>query len=137
MTLINRNDVLNLYCRFIKDKTKDDVCWFFKNKPDADHDYGLVGVDITKLNGMMKEWRERAKKGELFINKDDSGSATTFDGIEWHYLVLNNPPEVYKHEIDPFGYFLFNMMMDGEMLFFKHKSNRDKVQEYVMRRLEK
>ena len=127
-----------MYCRFIKDKTKDDVCWFFKNKPDANnYDYGLVSVDITTLNEMMKEWRECAKKGEVFINKVDSGSATTFDGNEWHYLVLTCGPEAYYHEIDPFGYFLFNMMMDGEILFFKHKSNRDKVQEYVMRRLEK
>ena len=85
----------------------------------------------------MKGWREHAKKGELFINKDVSGSATTFDGKEWHYLVLKNPPKIYKHEIDPFGYFLFDLEIYGEVLFFKHKSNRDKVQEYVMRRIEK
>jgi len=137
MSTISRKEVLNLYCRFIKDKTKDDICWFFKGIDDKDKVH-LSAVKIPILYELMKRWRECAKHGYIFTKKVDCGSATSFDGIEWHYLVLQRKKTIERDEeaLDPFGYFLFDRTIYGEMLFFKHKSNRDKVQEYLMRRLE-
>ena len=131
-TFSSKKDVLNLYCRFIKGKTKDDVAWMWVLYGSCE----IGALNISNLNVNMKGWREYAKKGELFIKKDKCGSVKSFDGNEWHYLVLNCGPEGHQ-QIDPFGYFLFDLTIIGEMIFFKHKSNRDKVQEYVMRRLEK
>ena len=131
---ISRKEALQAYCQFIKAKTKDDVCWGFGTFKEGEdvYEYGLITLPITQLNNCMKGWREDAKKGELFIEKHHSGSGTTFDGNEWYYLIIN----VGRGKKDPYGYFLFDLKIYGEMLFFKHKSNRDKVQEYVMRGLE-
>jgi hypothetical protein len=137
MTTISRKEVLNLYCRFIKIKTKDDICWFFEGKTNIE-----MGCKIPRLYKLMTRWREFAKKGAIVVKKDDNGSVKSFDGKEWHYLVLKKKSwstnyEANKHELDPLGHFLFDLEIWGEMLFFKHKSNRDKVQKYLMRRLEK
>jgi len=131
-TIISRNDLARNYIGMRQEKTKDDVCWFFFMR-----EKGIAVMDIKELQGQMREWRKLAVQGKLKIMDYNSKTKKTFDGKEWHILVVQryeNGEQVFQ-PYDPVG-LLMGCMVSGHIYAFQKKSNRDDVAKYVMRGLD-
>ena len=125
-----RNKIANCYCKMIKNREKGDVVWTWNRTHMAFSVY-----NEEEFRPQMAEWRRLAKEGEIVIKKYNSKSATTFDGNEWHFLVVQRVDKT-DATFDPAGLFLLGEMVSGYIYAFKRRTNRNRVEKYVMNELD-
>ncbi|AIF72177.1 MAG: hypothetical protein QLV_11 [Qinghai Lake virophage] len=125
-----RNKIANCYCKMIKNREKGDVVWTWNKTHMAFSVY-----KEEQFRPQMAELRRLAKEGEIVIKKYNSNSATTFDGNEWHFLVVQRVDKTYD-TFDPAGLFLLGIGVEGDIYAFKRRTNRNRVQKYIMNGLD-
>ena len=132
ISIISRNTLARNYLGMRQEKTKDDVCWFYLRR-----EGGIAVMNIEELQGQMREWRKLAVQGKLKIMEYNNKTKKTFDGKEWHILVVQRYENGFcvSEEPDPTG-MLMNYMVSGYIYAFQKKSNRDDIANWVMRGLD-
>ena len=125
-----RNEFVRYYFGMLEDKTSSDICWTYHQTRQ-----GIVMLNAEELRLESKRWRQYAKEGKMKIHAYNNVAKTSFDGREWHLLVLTrNTEDVIA---DPAAALLMKQFINGYVYFFKKKENRDSIYEYVMKGLEK
>ena len=96
--------------------------------------HGRLVCDVERSNAPTDDpLRNSYRKGKINILACNSKSATTPDGKEWHFFVVQamNLDDAWT---DPFALFLLGEMVDGWVYCFSDKRNRDRIQEYVLKK---
>ena len=143
MTSVDRNTLARQYLGMLQEKKKTDIAWNY-----AGGHKGITVLNIEELHSRMKNsWRPMAKEGKLKIMMYNNLKKKTFDGKEWHILVVQSykngevTNDVMGHPgcgWDPVGFCLMDDMfcVTGYIYAFQKKQNRDDVANWVMRGLD-
>ena len=110
---------------------QDEICWYAHQTQSFTD--GLFVMSKGLMRQQMKNWRNSYRKGKINILACNSKSATTPDGKEWHFFVVQ-PMNLDDAWTDPFALFLLGEMVDGWVYCFSDKRNRDRIQEYVLKK---
>lgn len=129
-----RNEFVRDYFGMLDEKTRSDICWSYYQRLK-----GMALLNSEELRSQSKLWRYSAKEGKLKIHAYNNVTKTTFDGREWHLLVITpyKDGEEAMLKADPAAAMLMKQFINGYVYFFKKKENRDSIYEYVMKGLEK
>lgn len=131
MALISKKDITEAYNETMDGKEPTDLCVFFHAKEMA---FSVMNKD--ELNEQMKSWRKQAK-GKTVKMRKANNKTKTYDGKEWHILVVQpyDDEKLAHYNPDPFSLLLLGFYVNGYVYAFDNIKNRDMIYEYVMKGL--
>jgi hypothetical protein len=95
----------------------------------------ICSFDVEGMTKQMKMWRQEAKEGNLKIHDCKSAYLPNKKKC-WYFVMDIRDPITNKSKItrpDILGTYLFDQRIEGLVMVFKSKRNRDAIQKYVMR----
>jgi len=129
-----RNKFVREYFVMLDEKMKGDICWGYHQLIK-----GMTFLNKEEMGRQSKKWRQRAKEGKLKIHAYNNIAKTSFDGREWHLLVITPYKDGHLKVLhpDPAVVMIMKEYINGYVFFFKRKENRDSIYEYVMKGLDR
>jgi hypothetical protein len=124
--IISQKQMSGLWAEASKDRQKSEIACSFHGVAQD-----MMWLSKDQMGGQACLWRDQIKAGKIecrdYNNFDLEDEKT---GKKWYCLVVQ-PTKEEDCQMDPIMMMVFGIMVDGFAYFYKTKSNRDSIYEFI------